>query len=320
MRSAALPPTCDRRPRRDPQRLAVAPPRTAASSASAAACRPRSSRTRRSPSASASTTTGSCSAPASARAAAPRRRDRLDRPRGRRRPPRAGRRRRRRRRRRPRARRDDDAGRADARTPRRVVATALGADNAGAIDVGAACTGFLAALRARRRPDRDRPRRPRARDRRRAPDAHHRPRRPQHRRAVRRRRRRRRARRRRRGRDRPDRAGRGRRPRRPHHGAPTTSASCAMDGHRRLQARGQAHVRGDRRRRAPRAGLELDDIDLFVYHQANGRIIRAVGERLDLPPARVVDCIAHMATRRPPRSRCALAAARGRAPAPPATA
>ena len=34
-----------------------------------------------------------------------------------------------------------------------------------------------------------------------------------------------------------------------------------------------------------RAGLELDDIDLFVYHQANGRIIRAVGERLDLEPA-----------------------------------
>jgi 3-oxoacyl-[acyl-carrier-protein] synthase-3 len=44
-----------------------------------------------------------------------------------------------------------------------------------------------------------------------------------------------------------------------------------------------------------RAGLELDDIDLFVYHQANGRIIRAVGERLDLEPARVADYVAHMA-------------------------
>jgi 3-oxoacyl-[acyl-carrier-protein] synthase-3 len=40
-----------------------------------------------------------------------------------------------------------------------------------------------------------------------------------------------------------------------------------------------------------RAGLTLADIDLFVYHQANARITRAVGERLDLPPARVVDCI-----------------------------
>jgi 3-oxoacyl-[acyl-carrier-protein] synthase III len=44
-----------------------------------------------------------------------------------------------------------------------------------------------------------------------------------------------------------------------------------------------------------RAGLELDDIDLFVYHQANGRIIRAVGQRLDLEPARVADYVAHMA-------------------------
>ncbi len=39
------------------------------------------------------------------------------------------------------------------------------------------------------------------------------------------------------------------------------------------------------------AGLTLDDIDLFVYHQANARITRALGERLDLAPERVVDCI-----------------------------
>ena len=32
------------------------------------------------------------------------------------------------------------------------------------------------------------------------------------------------------------------------------------------------------------AGLELDDVDLFVYHQANARILRAVGERLGLAP------------------------------------
>jgi len=38
-------------------------------------------------------------------------------------------------------------------------------------------------------------------------------------------------------------------------------------------------------------GLTLEQIDLFVYHQANGRIISAVGERLELPPERVVDCI-----------------------------
>jgi 3-oxoacyl-[acyl-carrier-protein] synthase-3 len=39
------------------------------------------------------------------------------------------------------------------------------------------------------------------------------------------------------------------------------------------------------------ARLEVADIDLFVYHQANSRIIKAVGKRLGLPGARVIDCI-----------------------------
>jgi 3-oxoacyl-[acyl-carrier-protein] synthase-3 len=39
------------------------------------------------------------------------------------------------------------------------------------------------------------------------------------------------------------------------------------------------------------SGDSLEDIDLFVYHQANSRIIRAVGERLGLPPSRVVDSV-----------------------------
>jgi 3-oxoacyl-[acyl-carrier-protein] synthase-3 len=39
------------------------------------------------------------------------------------------------------------------------------------------------------------------------------------------------------------------------------------------------------------AGVSLDEIDLFVYHQANGRILSAVGERLGLTSERVVDCI-----------------------------
>jgi 3-oxoacyl-[acyl-carrier-protein] synthase-3 len=43
-----------------------------------------------------------------------------------------------------------------------------------------------------------------------------------------------------------------------------------------------------------RAGLELDDIDLFVYHQANARITKALGERLGLAPERVVDCIENL--------------------------
>ncbi|HEY3944172.1 MAG TPA: 3-oxoacyl-[acyl-carrier-protein] synthase III C-terminal domain-containing protein, partial [Solirubrobacteraceae bacterium] len=36
---------------------------------------------------------------------------------------------------------------------------------------------------------------------------------------------------------------------------------------------------------------EIEDVDLFVYHQANRRILSAVGERLGLPEERVVDCI-----------------------------
>jgi 3-oxoacyl-[acyl-carrier-protein] synthase III len=43
---------------------------------------------------------------------------------------------------------------------------------------------------------------------------------------------------------------------------------------------------------AKAANVGLDEIDLFVYHQANGRILSAVGERLGLRTARVVDCIA----------------------------
>jgi 3-oxoacyl-[acyl-carrier-protein] synthase III len=41
-----------------------------------------------------------------------------------------------------------------------------------------------------------------------------------------------------------------------------------------------------------RAGLTLDDVDLFVYHQANSRIIAAVGDKLGLRAERVIDCIA----------------------------
>ncbi|HEY2769033.1 MAG TPA: beta-ketoacyl-ACP synthase 3 [Solirubrobacteraceae bacterium] len=40
-----------------------------------------------------------------------------------------------------------------------------------------------------------------------------------------------------------------------------------------------------------RAGLRVEDIDLFVYHQANSRIIRSVGRRLGLDPARVADYV-----------------------------
>jgi 3-oxoacyl-[acyl-carrier-protein] synthase-3 len=43
------------------------------------------------------------------------------------------------------------------------------------------------------------------------------------------------------------------------------------------------------------AGLSAEEVDLFVYHQANSRIIRAVGQRLGLPDDRVVDYVARFA-------------------------
>ncbi len=39
------------------------------------------------------------------------------------------------------------------------------------------------------------------------------------------------------------------------------------------------------------AEVPLAQIDAFVYHQANARILAAVGERLELDPSRVVNCI-----------------------------
>jgi 3-oxoacyl-[acyl-carrier-protein] synthase III len=42
---------------------------------------------------------------------------------------------------------------------------------------------------------------------------------------------------------------------------------------------------------AAAAGRPLDEIDLFAFHQANGRILTAVGERLGLDRSRVIDCI-----------------------------
>jgi 3-oxoacyl-[acyl-carrier-protein] synthase-3 len=42
---------------------------------------------------------------------------------------------------------------------------------------------------------------------------------------------------------------------------------------------------------AAAAEIPLGELDLFVYHQANGRILSAVAERLRLDPERVIDCI-----------------------------
>jgi 3-oxoacyl-[acyl-carrier-protein] synthase-3 len=59
-----------------------------------------------------------------------------------------------------------------------------------------------------------------------------------------------------------------------------------------------------------RAGLTLADIDLFVYHQANARITKALGDRLGLAPERVVDCIETLGNASAATLPIALAAAR----------
>jgi 3-oxoacyl-[acyl-carrier-protein] synthase-3 len=60
---------------------------------------------------------------------------------------------------------------------------------------------------------------------------------------------------------------------------------------------------------AAAANVDLDDIDLFVYHQANGRILAAVGERLGVAPERVVDCIGELGNTSAATVPLALAAA-----------
>jgi 3-oxoacyl-[acyl-carrier-protein] synthase III len=64
-----------------------------------------------------------------------------------------------------------------------------------------------------------------------------------------------------------------------------------MDGHTTFNAAVAALVKSTRDA-CELAGVELDDVDLFVYHQANARITKAVAERLELPAERVADYIA----------------------------
>ncbi|MDQ8043748.1 MAG: beta-ketoacyl-ACP synthase 3 [Solirubrobacteraceae bacterium] len=58
------------------------------------------------------------------------------------------------------------------------------------------------------------------------------------------------------------------------------------------------------------ADLRVDDIDLFVYHQANRRILASVTDRLGVDPARVVDAIDTVGNTNAASLPLALAAAR----------
>jgi 3-oxoacyl-[acyl-carrier-protein] synthase-3 len=82
-----------------------------------------------------------------------------------------------------------------------------------------------------------------------------------------------------------------------------------MDGHTTFNAAVAALV-DSTRRACERADVELDDVDLFVFHQANGRITRAVSEKLELPAERVADYVADMGNTSAASIPLALAAAR----------
>ena len=92
------------------------------------------------------------------------------------------------------------------------------------------------------------------------------------------------------------------RPHRPHRPALRRRRREVDRGHARGAAHphaGPRHLQGGGPRGCPRprsrpsqlAGLALDDIGLFVYHQANARILAAVGERLGLDDERVINSI-----------------------------
>jgi 3-oxoacyl-[acyl-carrier-protein] synthase-3 len=67
-----------------------------------------------------------------------------------------------------------------------------------------------------------------------------------------------------------------------------------MDGPETFKAAVKTMEEGVRAVCAQAGADPLRDIDLFVFHQANGRITRALAERLGLPAEKVVDCIADL--------------------------
>ena len=73
--------------------------------------------------------------------------------------------------------------------------------------------------------------------------------------------------------------------------APRETGLIEMDGHETFK-RAVATLASNARETVAVNGLELDDIALFVLHQANGRILTAVAEMLGVPSERVLDVLA----------------------------
>ncbi len=71
---------------------------------------------------------------------------------------------------------------------------------------------------------------------------------------------------------------------------PRDTGIIHMEGHETFKA-AVTRLAEVTRQSLEAAGLVLDDVDLFVYHQANRRILRSVGQRLGVESERVVDTI-----------------------------
>jgi 3-oxoacyl-[acyl-carrier-protein] synthase-3 len=74
---------------------------------------------------------------------------------------------------------------------------------------------------------------------------------------------------------------------------PRPSGPVRMDGQRTFR-RAVDTLSDVASRASALVGMAVGDLDLAVFHQANARITKAVGERLGLRPERVVDCIAEL--------------------------
>jgi 3-oxoacyl-[acyl-carrier-protein] synthase-3 len=93
--------------------------------------------------------------------------------------------------------------------------------------------------------------------------------------------------------------------------APRATGLIQMDGHETFKRAVRTLVTNAVETVAAN-GLELDEIDLYVLHQANGRIITAVREALGVEPERVLDAIAEVGNTSAASIPLALAEARER--------
>jgi len=73
--------------------------------------------------------------------------------------------------------------------------------------------------------------------------------------------------------------------------APRSTGVISMDGHETFK-RAVSTLVANARDTVAASGLTLDDVDLFVFHQANGRILASAADALGVSRERVVDAIA----------------------------